>query len=318
MAAGGRSEGPGMATGTTAGTTPTPPAETTTGTGTATAPGTQTGTGTGARGGTQAGAGAGNATGPSTGFAQAFTAPPAPIGGRITISSPRDGLRLGTDDAPVVVVEGEVHDPGATSVWLFANGLRVRAPVTEGRFRHVLPVLEKEVRLQAETSGSGDRLIRSQPVTVHAGTVTERAAVIVADAPDVQVRATWRGTPTRVDVPVYPVNIKTVDPASGLPRGIFYVRSLREGVYTLSIGASSPLPESSVMYVRTEGAVTAHSLTSPSAMFSRIVTKLLMPFGVLWDQNGWFTGRSEGSDTITKFRFPEGVTWTERKSDVRR
>ncbi|HEY3068133.1 MAG TPA: hypothetical protein VGL09_20255 [Methylomirabilota bacterium] len=217
-----------------------------------------------------------------------------------------------------MVVEGEVDDPDATVVWLFANGVRVRAPLTERRFRQVVPVLEKDVRLQAETSGAGDRLIRSQAVTVHAGTVTERAAVIVVDAPDVQVTGTWRGTPARVDVPVYPVTVKTADPASGLPRGIFYLRNLREGVYTLSIGSSITLPESSVMYVRADGQVTAHPLSSPSGMVSRIVTKLLMPFGILWDQNAWFTGRSEGADTVTKFRFPEGVSWTERKSELRR
>jgi hypothetical protein len=72
------------------------------------------------------------------------------------------------------------------------------------------------------------------------------------------------------------------------------------------------------MYVRAENQVTAHPLGSATGMLSRIVTKLLMPFGVLWDQNVWFTGRSEGADTVTKFRFPEGVSWTERKSDLRR
>jgi hypothetical protein len=243
---------------------------------------------------------------------------PVPRRGRIAINSPHNGFRLGPDDAPVVVVEGEVDDPAATSIWLFANDVRVRASVIDRRFRHVLPVLESEVRLQAETSAAGDRLIRSQPVTVHAGAVTETAAVIVVDTRDVQVTGTWRGTPARVDGPAYPVGVKTVDPASALPRGVFYIRSLREGVYTLSIRSSSALPESSMLYVRAEGQVTAHPLTTASQGLSRIVAKLLMPFGVLWDQNTWFTGRSEGSDTITKFRFPEGVTWTERKSDVRR
>jgi hypothetical protein len=218
----------------------------------------------------------------------------------------------------VVVVEGEVDDPGATAVWLFANKVRVRALLKDRRFRQVLPVLEKDVRLQAETSGAGDRLIRSEPVTVHAGIVTETAAVIVVDAPDVRVTGSWRGTPARIDVPVYPVTLKTVDPASGLPRGIFYLRNLREGVYTVSIGSSSTVSESSVMYVRAENQVTAHPLSSANGMLSRVVTKLLMPFGVLWDQNTWFTGRSEAADTVTKFRFPEGVTWTERKSDLRR
>ena len=40
---------------------------------------------------------------------------------------------------------------------------------------------------------------------------------------------------------------------------------------------------------------------------------MLLPHGVMWDQDDWFTGRSEGPETITKFRIPEGITWTERR-----
>jgi hypothetical protein len=41
-----------------------------------------------------------------------------------------------------------------------------------------------------------------------------------------------------------------------------------------------------------------------------------VPQGILWDDGGW-TGKSESVDTITKFRFPECITWIERKTDLR-
>ena len=47
------------------------------------------------------------------------------------------------------------------------------------------------------------------------------------------------------------------------------------------------------------------------------VLRWLLPQGILWEQEDWFTGRSESADTITKFRLPDGVTWTERKANLR-
>jgi len=47
-----------------------------------------------------------------------------------------------------------------------------------------------------------------------------------------------------------------------------------------------------------------------------VLAKILFPHGVLWEQDDWFTGQSQGADTVTKFRFPEGISWTERKRDL--
>jgi hypothetical protein len=33
---------------------------------------------------------------------------------------------------------------------------------------------------------------------------------------------------------------------------------------------------------------------------------------VMWEQDDWFAGRSEASDTITKFR-DDGTSWIERR-----
>jgi hypothetical protein len=47
-----------------------------------------------------------------------------------------------------------------------------------------------------------------------------------------------------------------------------------------------------------------------------ILAKMLLPQGVLWEQDEWFSGSSESVDTVTKFRFPEGINWVERKADL--
>jgi len=47
-----------------------------------------------------------------------------------------------------------------------------------------------------------------------------------------------------------------------------------------------------------------------------VLTRVLLPQGVLWEQDGWFSGSSESVDTVTKFRFPEGINWVERKADL--
>jgi hypothetical protein len=43
-----------------------------------------------------------------------------------------------------------------------------------------------------------------------------------------------------------------------------------------------------------------------------------MPFGALWDEDDWFTGQSQSAEAVTKFRFPDGVSWMERKVDLAR
>jgi hypothetical protein len=39
---------------------------------------------------------------------------------------------------------------------------------------------------------------------------------------------------------------------------------------------------------------------------------------VLWSDDDWFTGQSSSAETITKFRFPDGIHWIERKADLDR
>ena len=47
-----------------------------------------------------------------------------------------------------------------------------------------------------------------------------------------------------------------------------------------------------------------------------VLARVLLPQGVLWEQDAWFSGSSESVDTVTKFRFPDGIRWAERKADL--
>lgn len=43
----------------------------------------------------------------------------------------------------------------------------------------------------------------------------------------------------------------------------------------------------------------------------KVLVKILMPEGILWDDNKSFTGSMEDSDSVTKFNAESGLTWKE-------
>jgi hypothetical protein len=243
----------------------------------------------------------------------------------ITITAPADGYRLGLEDPPVVVVQGEVEDPDTTLVSLMVNGRRVRVPVADRRFRYVVPVLEPAVRLRAETT-TGDPPGHSSTITVHGAASAAPALVLVLDGPPpsspLDVGATWRSSAARVDIPAYPVALKSVAPGPAMPSSVFYTRGLQAGVYTLALrsdAGGAGVPTAGILYLLRDGQLSVRPLnTIPVNGPRRVLARLLMPYGVLWDQDDWFTGQSQNAETVTKFRFPDGVSWAEKKGNLAR
>src|SRR5262249_31717765 len=90
----------------------------------------------------------------------------APIG--VVITGPVDDHTLGPSDPPMVVVQGEVNDPSVSEVWMPAGTERFSVPVTGGRFRQAVAVLEPTVRVRVETPPLDNRVRGTATVTVHA------------------------------------------------------------------------------------------------------------------------------------------------------
>jgi hypothetical protein len=252
---------------------------------------------------------------------------PGPAASGIALASPRDGLALGPDDPPLIVVEGQVEDRSATEVWVVANDRRIPVTAREGRFRQIVPVMGPATRVWAEARPDRGPLQRSETVTVHAAGPRPGAGLLVMEWPPeaagarMDVGATWRAAPGRLDVPAVPVSLK---PFRGSPDGplpeAFSFGTVKPGVYTFTVSTPNPVAGASVtptLYLPENGTVRRHVLKpiSLAGAGRSVVARVLLPEGVLWDRDDWFTGRSESVDTITKFRFPEGTTWVERKGD---
>lgn len=254
-------------------------------------------------------------------------APQAPSNG-VALTTPADGFIITPEDPPVVVVEGSVDDRSATTVWLVANDRRIAVRVSDGRFRKILPAVEPTIRVWAETSRAGEPGSRSQIVTVHTTGSRKPSGVLVMDWPrgskdlDVEVSALWRPHPDRLDEAARPVRLAAVLKPSGTgPLDVFWLRNVRPGAYTMILRYRGLPPNGEVhptLYVPDRDGLAAR-VFRPVRLDSAgkaILARMLLPQGVLWEQDGWFSGSSESVDTVTKFRFPEGINWVERKADL--
>jgi hypothetical protein len=245
----------------------------------------------------------------------------------ILLATPADGLTLGPDDPPIVVVEGQVTDRSLDSAWIVANDRRTPVSVQDGHFRQVLVVSEPLMHVRAETALSDGQRQRSQTVTVQRAPGAVSTGVLVVHWPraaatfDLEVSATWRAQPDRLDSPVQTEMLSAAAPASdGTPNDVFYLRGLKPGVYTLAVrsrGAVAPDDIRSTIYLPNRSGLNARPLGLKRFSSGRaVLAKVLLPYGVLWSQDEWFSGLSESVDTVTKFQIPEGISWIERKADL--
>jgi hypothetical protein len=254
-------------------------------------------------------------------------APPVPSSG-IALSSPADGLIITPDEPPVVVVEGSVDDRRTTTLWVVANDRRIPVEVSDGRFRKIVPVVAPTLRVWAEASPVGEPGSRSQIVTVHTTGARKPSAILVIEWPresqdlDVEVSAFWRAHPDTVDEVAQLVRLTAVSqPSSAGPSDVFWLRNARPGAYSMVLRYRGLPPNEDVhatLYVPEGDGLAAREIR-PVRLGSSgkaVLARVLFPHGVLWEQDGWFSGSSESVDTVTKFRLPDGINWVERKADL--
>jgi hypothetical protein len=244
----------------------------------------------------------------------------------IALTSPLDGLVLGPDDPPAVVVDGRVEDRGTDTVWVVANERAVAVPVHDGHFHRVVPMLEPRMHLWVESRLADGAARRSDPITVSAPD-RGQAGLLVLDwlgggpASKVEVRATRRAAPAQLDDPAVPVSLRSLSGSGGGVPEAVYIKNLKPGVYTFTVrlaGSVSTTRLRPTVYVSGNGGAIERALRSAEvdSRAGAVVAKILLPQGILWDDEGW-TGKSESVDAIIKFRLPEGITWAERKADLR-
>jgi len=221
--------------------------------------------------------------------------------------------------SPVIRVKGRVGDNTVDTARLIVNSESVEAVVVNGSFEKTVLFQDGENSLQAEAVNAKGETARSSILKVM---VTKRKS------PDILIHLYWedadkelraeaaRKTRDNLDddqAAVSAVEVTSLMSAhEGYREKIFAVTDAKAGAYVLSVSGGK----------KTKCLL---SVTIPSKRKTRLfgpvlieeegtfIGRLLMPEGIYWDEDEWFTGKIENGDSVTKYNSPEGTTWKEIK-----
>ena len=193
------------------------------------------------------------------------------------------------------------------------------------KFNYPLVVIDPTTKISAEVLSPSGR--RSEAIVVHAAPNAPTTGVILLDWGEVKpgggidMTAMWRARSDRLDGQPMKLFVKSAPLPEDIPVSAFYLRNMQSGVYTFILGyrgLGGGTPFIPRFFLTSPGIPTARDLkpVKLAGTGKAATVRFLLPHAVLWEQDEWFTGRSEASDTITKFR-DDGTTWIERKGEVR-
>ncbi|HEY7676847.1 MAG TPA: hypothetical protein VIG69_07230 [Candidatus Methylomirabilis sp.] len=253
--------------------------------------------------------------------------PPAPSPD-IRIVKPLDGTTLDGASPDVVTVEGEAIQPAGGMATLVFNGFTMPVPIRNGRFSTTVPVIATLLKIWAEMPGEGASR-RSLPVTVRTeGAKPSRGYVLLylptsAAKFDARALLAHRSDPAEAHGPR---KVITLSAAAGPgPENkvlLFPFQQTQPGAYTIALEYRLPPGEP---VERGWGLIFA-----PGARGYRVLrlgpfplggkgratlAKFLLPQAVFWEEDAWFNAFAEGSDSLTKFHYSDGVSWTEPKGE---
>ncbi len=251
---------------------------------------------------------------------------PPPPSSAIKIIRPSDGTIFGGPGQDLIEVEGEVSEPGIDLVRVVFNEFAIPVTVRDGRFSAMVPVIAPEITLWAEGRGAlGSHA--SDPVTIrHEPYKTVRAYVLLylptrSRRIDARLWVSRRANAAdRDDARKISSHFPFGAPASNGTSLLFTVPVIQDGAYTLALDYRIPSGEAvekgwcSVIVPGTTGYRNLRLGPFRLAGNGRVIlAKFLRPYGIFWDEDYWFTAVAEGSNSYTKFRHTEGVSWSERK-----
>jgi hypothetical protein len=251
--------------------------------------------------------------------------PPAPSPA-IKIVQPADGTVLDPSTQDEVAVEGIVTEPVMNPGRVVFNGFTVPVGVRDGRFTTHVPLIGPEMEIWAEMRGGGGTR-RSLPISIRTQSAKPARPYILLHLPsratkvDARVWLAHRPNPADINGPR---KVTMVSPA-GAGAGqtlLFPVRQTAAGAYALALDYRFPPGDGvergwGLIFVPGASGYRALRL-GPFILDGKgraTLAKFLLPQGVFWDEDSWFNGTAEGAESVTKFRYADGVSWAERKGE---
>jgi hypothetical protein len=253
--------------------------------------------------------------------------PPAPSA-TIRIIRPADGAVFDSPGQDLIEVDGEVSEPGISLARVVFNEFAIPVTVRDGRFSAMVPAVASEVTIWAEVQGERQSLC-SDPITIRRLPYRPRGYVLLhlpTAARKVEARV-WLSQRTNTADVNSARKVTSHFPSGGTGSDrtplLLALPTSQEGAYALALDYRVPPAESVEKgwgLVIVPGPSGNRSLRfGPFQLTGKgrvTLAKFLLPQAIFWDEDSWFTGFAEGADSLTKFRHPDGVSWTERKGDA--
>ncbi len=250
--------------------------------------------------------------------------PPAPDAAQlsVTITSPADKSEIDALRDKTVTITGEVRGQGFGSVRVHLNNAVYEASAVGGKFSLRVRMDSEENALFAEVTDDSGGAARS-------GIVKFRALNLFPK--DLVVKAGYKGAGHPVldcRFKVHPLYEKR-QPGSAPPKfhiedgangGLAEVGSAPPGIY--SFGAKCG-PGSGAAFDAVFD-VTLYGYDSGRKKVRRVgpvklgegvraaPVRVLIPEGVFWDDDSWFSGIIEGGNGTIKYKEPDGLVWKEQ------
>jgi hypothetical protein len=111
--------------------------------------------------------------------------------------------------------------------------------------------------------------------------------------------------------------IRLIKESDNEGKAIFYVAKAEKGIYTFTVTNKSEIAQKTDFVVRLlegkKGARNRKFEAIELAPNTELKIKFILPEAVFWDDDSYFTGAIESSDSVSKFNDMTGIVWKEEK-----
>lgn len=232
----------------------------------------------------------------------------------------------GHSDKKVVAVKGRVSGYGIVSVVLTHSGRQRELLVRDGEFESEISLDEGRNQIRVDTADATGVTAADMVEVVYATPVDPaktRMDLVVriehnAAGAVLSTQRKWAPHPLAKGM------AQTAAPEfkedGGAKGGTVSVLKALPGIYTIGVGydttASGPAEVTfDVTVFGYDPARRKNRKIGPVRLEGKgffPAVRLLLPEGVFWEEDGWFSGVMESGHITTKYKMPEGIVWKER------
>jgi hypothetical protein len=251
---------------------------------------------------------------------------PPPPSSAIRIVRPVDGTVFNAPGQDLIEVEGEVSDPNLQQARVVFNEFAFPVTIRGGRFSAVVPAIAPEITIWAEAHGSSGSH-SSDPVRIRREPYSAARAYVLLYLPmatrrvEARLWLAHRANPADVDsARRVTSHFPAGTPGSDRTSILFAIPVAQVGAYTLALDYRIPSGDSAergwclLVIPGTNGY--RNLRLGPFQLSGKgraTLAKFLLPYGIFWEEDFWFTAFGEGAESFSKFRHADGVSWTELK-----